>query len=238
MSPSGSVQQRSLALKVPGWALVGTAVVTGSLALLGTSVGAPVQDAIEQRAAVVIEADFAKPLDNWFGNGDWTRAWLHEPTAVRVGRLMLHRSSMRLRDYDLEFAGQIARQSLTWVFRASDLRNYYSAKLIAPAGPRKPMILERSVVINGEPASRVEIPIREGFDIEKPMRIGVQASGSDFRIFIDGRLVDFFRDDLLPQGGVGFAGEPDDRPRIYWMRVRHHDDMLGRVCAWLSPSVS
>jgi len=238
MSASDSIQARSFVARIPGWLLVTAAVVTGSLAMLGTPAGSSVQEAIEQRAAIVIEADFGKPLDGWFGNGDWTRAWLHEPTAVRVGRLMLQRSTMQLRDYDFEFAGQIARRSMTAVFRASDLRNYYSVRLRAPAGPGKPLVLERSVVIGGEAAGGVEIPIREGLDIEKPMRVEVQARGSDFRISIDGRLVDFFHDDLLPRGGVGFSGEPDDRPRIYWMRVRHHDDMLGRVCAWLSPSMS
>ncbi len=50
--------------------------------------------------------------------------------------------------------------------------------------------------------------------------------------------LDFFHDDLLPPGGVGLTGEPGDRPQVYWMRVRHHDDLLGRVCAWLSPGVS
>ncbi len=231
---SGATPGQPFHARVPNWVLATIAIVMALLGLLSSPAGATLQDAIEQRAAVTIEADFAKPLDGWYGDGNWTRGWMQERSAVRVGRLMLHRPSVRLANYDFEFAGQIARRSLGWVFRAADLRNYYAARLIAPDAPGSPLVLERSVVIGGEVLTRVHIPIRERLDLEKPLRIEVQVRGSDFRTSIEGRVVDFFRDDLLQSGGVGFMGEPEDRPRIYWMRVRHQDDALGRVCAWIS----
>jgi hypothetical protein len=191
---------------------------------------------VQQRAAVSIDADFSQPPEGWVGGRDRTRPWSREARSIRVAQLMLHRPSLRLTDYRFEFSAEIHGRSLGWVFRASDLRNYYLARLIAARpGASEPLILERSVVVSGDEAHRVQVPLRERFDVRRPVRIEVEVSGSDFKTSIDGRVVDFFHDDLLTSGGVGFTGEPDDRPRVFWMRVRHHDDLLGRVSAWLSP---
>ncbi len=224
----------------PRWLLVTVVAFVAGGFVITTPAMNPLQEMVEQRAAVAIQADFAQPSDGWFGARDWARAWSYERGSVRVGQLALYRPSLHLADYELEFLGEIHGRSLGWVFRAADLRNYYVARLIAarPPDASAPLILERSVVISNDEAHRVQIPVRERFDVRKPVRIAVRVSGSDFTISIDGKVVDFFHDDLLPSGGVGFMGEPGDRPRIYWMRVRHHDDLLGRVCAWLSPGVS
>ncbi len=225
---------------LPGWLLVSVVTFMAGMFVITSPAMTPLQEIVEQRAAVAIHADFAQPSDGWFGARDWARLWSRDGEAVRIGQLTLYRPSLRLTDYELEFLGEIRGRSLGWVFRAADLRNYYVARLIAarPPDASAPLILERSVVISGDEAHRVQVPVRERFDVRKPVRIAVQASGSDFTILIDGKVVDFFHDDLLPAGGVGFMGEPDDRPRIHWMRVRHHDDVLGKVCAWLSPGVS
>jgi hypothetical protein len=221
---------------LPKWLLVTVAVLFAGMGFAVSPAGHSVQDIVQQRAEISIDADFSRAPEDWFGGRGLARPWSRETRSIRVAQLMLHRPSMRLADYRLEFSAQIQGRSLGWVFRASDLRNYYLARLIA-AGPgaSERLILERSVVVSGQEAHRVQFPVKERIDISRPVRIEVEVSGRDFRTSIDGRVVDFFHDGLLPSGGVGFVGQPDDRPRVFWMRVRHHDDLLGKVSAWLSP---
>jgi hypothetical protein len=237
MSPAaGETRPLGAGAGIPSWLVATIAVLMAVMGLLISPLGESLLDMIQQRAAVSMDADFRSAPEGWVGGRDRTRPWTREQNSIRVAHLMLHRPSMRLTDYRFEFVGQIHGRGLGWVVRASDLRNYYVSRLIAARpGAAEPLILERSVVVSGEEAHRVQVPVRERFDVRKPMRIEVEVSGSDFRTSIDGRVVDFFHDDLLTSGGVGFTGEPEDRPRIFWMRVRHHDDLLGKVSAWLSP---
>jgi hypothetical protein len=216
------------------WIVTGVVALLCAVWLTMTPAGDGASRLVQARAAIVVEADFSQRPEGWFGPRDWSRAWDHERSAVRVGQLALYRPSVGLEDYDFEFLGQLDR-SMAWVFRASDLRNYYMARLISGEEPGE-LLLERSAVVAGDESHRVQVPVRDRFNVSRPIRITVEVKGSDFRTSIDGRVVDFFHDDLLPAGGVGFAGQPDDRPRIYWMRVRHHDDLLGKVCAWLAPA--
>ncbi len=218
------------------WLLTGVVSLVCAVALTMTPAGDEAFRLVQGRAAIVVDADFSQPSEGWFGARDWSRSWTRERNAMRVGQLALYRPSIGLEDYDFEFLGQLDR-SMAWVFRASDLRSYYMARLIAGEQSGE-LVLERSVVVAGEESHRVQVPVRERFDVARPVRITVEVRESDFRTSIDGHVVDFFHDDLLPAGGVGFAGEPGDRPRLYWMRVRHHDDLLGKFCAWLTPAAS
>jgi hypothetical protein len=48
-------------------------------------------------------------------------------------------------------------------------------------------------------------------------------------------LVDFWRDDKLKAGGFGFFSDTGERARVYWMKLSHQDDFIGRVCAYFGP---
>jgi hypothetical protein len=48
--------------------------------------------------------------------------------------------------------------------------------------------------------------------------------------------VDFWHDERLKVGGVGFFAENGDRARIYWMKLSQKDDFVGRVCAYFYPN--
>lgn len=218
------------------WLVIGAFFMLCAVGLTATPAGEEAFRIVQGRAAIIVDADFSQPVEGWFGARDWNRSWKRERNAMRVGQLALYRPSVGLADYDFEFLGQLDR-SMAWVFRASNLGSYYMARLIAGEQSGE-LVLERSAVVAGEESHRVQVPVRERFDVRRPVRITVEVRGSDFRTSIDGRVVDFFHDDLLPSGGVGFAGQPDDRPRIYWMRVRHQDDLLGKFCAWLTPAAS
>jgi hypothetical protein len=36
---------------------------------------------------------------------------------------------------------------------------------------------------------------------------------------VDGKNIDTWDDDRFPMGGIGFIGAPDDRARLYWVRL-------------------
>jgi len=38
-------------------------------------------------------------------------------------------------------------------------------------------------------------------------------------VSLEGHPVDTWTDDRLPVGGIGFIGAPDDRARLYWVKI-------------------
>ena len=51
------------------------------------------------------------------------------------------------------------------------------------------------------------------------MTVATRVSGDTFTVNVDGNSIDSWDDDRFPMGGVGFIGAPDDRARLYWVRV-------------------
>ena len=66
-------------------------------------------------------------------------------------------------------------------------------------------------------------------------RIQVDARGGDFTIMAQGQVVDFWSDNRLQHGGVGFFCNRGERARLRWVEVSHQYDALGRLCAYLAP---
>ena len=83
------------------------------------------------------------------------------------------------------------------------------------------------------PVSRARIPfsLRNG----KMYEIEVDAHGDGFTTRLEGRVVDFFQDNRLARGGVGFFSTGRDQARLRWISVTHQYDFLGRICALLAP---
>jgi len=59
---------------------------------------------------------------------------------------------------------------------------------------------------------------------------------TDFSTSIEGQLVDHWRDDRLEKGGVGFYAEAGERARLYWVKLSHQDDFVGRLCSYMYPN--
>ena len=57
----------------------------------------------------------------------------------------------------------------------------------------------------------------------------------DFTIVAQGQVVDFWSDNRIRKGGVGFFCGRGEKARVRWVEVSHQYDALGRLCAYLAP---
>jgi hypothetical protein len=58
--------------------------------------------------------------------------------------------------------------------------------------------------------------------------------GDHFRASVNGHVVDSWSDNRLRAGGVGFVSSQGEAARVRWIRVSDRDDVIGRVCSYLS----
>ncbi len=195
------------------------------------------QENVSSRAAVSLADDFRGGLSEWTGGKEWSKSWYYDAAGfIRPGSLALYKPSMQLADYEFEFAAVIESGGMNWVFRASDLENYYGARLsIIEPGPMPKGAIDWYAVVDGKRsrANRTVLP----FDLrnEKMYRFRVTVRGTSFTTFLDDRVIDFFEDDRLSRGGVGFFQSRGDKVRLRWISVIHQYDVLGRLCALISP---
>ncbi len=195
---------------------------------------------VAHRAGVLWTEDFRSGFENWQSRGDISRSWRFDETGfVLPTELAVYRPSADMTDYTMEFLGEADRRALSWAFRVRDLKNYYAAKLIVTRpGPLPLISLRRYMVINGrETAARetvLPITVRGG----SMCQVHMEVKGSDFAVHVQDRLVGFWSDSRIPAGGVGFFSNKGEISRIRWLHVAHQYDVLGRICAYLSPSVN
>ena len=181
---------------------------------------------------VRLEHNFSRGLDGWYGGREWARTWVREPNSgfVRVGELALYRPAQPFTDYSFEFLGQIDGKSMSWVYRAADLQNYYvTTLLVERPGPVPAMVLEHYKVIGGQQSKHERVPVRMVLHNGRPYRIQQDVVGNGFTTYIEGEMVDFWTDDRLPSGTVGFLGEKGSAPHLYWMKVTYQDDFWGKL---------
>jgi hypothetical protein len=223
---------RGVMIFIPG-------IVLLSSMLSGCSAsGGSLRSGIQSRASIRVEHNFSTGLDGWYGGRDWAKSWIREPGSgfIRAGQLALYRPSQQLTNYRLEFLGQID-QSVGWAYRAADLQNYYATKLVVvKPGPSPSIALVRYQVVGGQETQRVQVPIRMLLHNGRPYRIQQDVDGQGFTTSIEDEVVDFWTDDRLRTGGVGFFGGSNDTPHLYWMNVTHHDDFWGKLCATIAPN--
>lgn len=238
------------------------AVVTGSIPNLAVQKGpiqqlAPqslnhVQDQIQQvvagqwktlnqtisdRAAVIYADDFRSGLDAWQSHSNLTKTWSYDATGfVRPGPLAVFKPTVDLSDYRFEFLGEIDQKGMGWAFRAQDLNNYYAMKfVVVKPGPLPVVHIVRYAVIDGKEGPHVDKPLEMTVRKDMLYHIEVLARGGDFTIMAQGQEIDFWSDNRLRHGGVGFFCNHGERARLRWVEVSHQYDALGRLCAYLAP---
>ncbi len=196
-----------------------------------------VNQTISDRAAVAFADDFRAGLDAWESRSNLTRSWSYDAAGfVRPGPLAIFKPTVDLSDYRFEFLGEIDQKAMGWAFRAEDLNNYYAMKfVVVKPGPLPLVHIVRYAVINGKEGPRVDKPLPMTVRTDMLYRIQVNARGGDFTILAQGQVVDFWSDNRLQHGGVGFFCNRGERARLRWVEVSHQYDALGRLCAYLAP---
>jgi hypothetical protein len=195
-----------------------------------------VRSYLHERSALLLEDDFLSGLSGWAGGPDWAAGWAYGAAGfVQPRKLALLRASLPLADYRVEFLGQIQQKSLSWVFRARDLNNYYAMKItIARPGPIPLGAIIRYTVVDGVAVDRVQLPLPLGIRNDTLYRVETSAQQDRFVTSIDGQVVDTFFDRHHPSGGVGLFSGSDEASRVLWVRVVERDDFLGRLCAYFA----
>jgi hypothetical protein len=196
-----------------------------------------VQDKISKRAALELADDFRSGLDAWNSRSNLTTSWSYDAAGfVRPGPLAVFKPSANLSDYRFEFLGEIDQKAMGCAFRAANLDNFYALKfVVVRPGPVPQVQIVRYAVINGKEGPRVVKPLPISARNDTLYRVQVDVRGNDFTITTQGQIVDFWSDNRLPRGGVGFFCGRGEKARLRWVEVSHQHDALGRLCAYLSP---
>jgi hypothetical protein len=192
---------------------------------------------ILNRAAVAYTDDFRSGLDAWESRSNLTTSWSYDATGfVQPGPLAVFKPSVDMSDYRFEFLGEIDQKGMGCAFRAKDLNNYYALKFtIVKPGPLPMVRMVRYAVINGKEGPHIEKPLPLTVRKDMLYRVMLNVQGSDFTIIAQGQVVDFWSDDRLKRGGVGFFCGRGEKARLRWVEVSHQYDTLGRLCAYLAP---
>lgn len=201
------------------------------------SITGSLKQVLVNRAAVNLLDDFRGGLGAWQGGEGWAKSWRYgQATFLEPGSLALYKPSLTLRDYSLEFLGQIQSHSLNWVFRAKDLKNYYAIRLVVKGnGPMPNAQVIQYAVIDGKEERPKVMPTPYPVRPDTMYLVRVDVQGSDFNIYLQGQPLYSFSDDRLPEGGVGFFGPKGDKSYLRWVQVKHQYDYIGRLCALLAP---
>ena len=203
--------------------------------------GASIRQVIATRATRSMADDFRSGLNQWKGlRESLPKGWSYNPDGyMHPGQLAIYRPSVPLSDYRLEFMAQVESKSVDWVVRARDANNYYALKFtVVEPGPRPMVAMVRYPVIEGSRGTRVQTPLRMMIHANTPYRVTVDVKGSHYRAYIEGQEADYWTEDGLKTGGVGFFSEAGERARVYWVKLESHDDLLGRICALLAGKTS
>ena len=166
---------------------------------------------------VALEEHFDGGLHNWVGG---TGNWKVDVAGVRPGDLAFYSPSMELSDYLLEFLTRIETRGMTWVFRGANDKDYYKATLAMAQGGG--FEFRRSAMIGGleEGATVQNVPPPSPAPTGKTaVTVRTRVAGNEFSVSIDGQVIDTWTDARLTSGGIGFVGAPEERARLYWVKV-------------------
>ena len=209
----------------------------GLLARAGDGIAGLVRDS----APVTLHHDFGSGLANWTtaslktGNKvDDPHDW-KIPTVVPSGSLRIWSRSTSLRNYQMEFQGELEKRSLSWAFRASDPANYYAAKLvITRPGPLPNAGLIHYVMLNGKEIDRVQLPLPLTLARGENYRVRVSVQDDHFVTFLNGQAISAWTDKRLTRGGVGFFSDNDDQQKVAWVNLSERDSFVGRMLSHFS----
>jgi hypothetical protein len=193
-----------------------TLIRPSRVTIQGVATGAPVIQP-KPRPAVeltTLEDHFAKGWGDWMGQTD---DWKVDIAGVRTGSLLLYGPSMELTDYQLEFLARIEKHSVSWVFRASGFERYYLASIAA--SPDGTCQFTQRTVVDGIQGPITTAPVRRAKSASHAFTVRTSVNGGEFAVYVDGVSVAQWTDNRLAAGGIGFLGTPENRARLYWVKI-------------------
>ncbi len=208
-----------------------------SQSILGTQFSS-LQKVIMERAAIHLVDDFRSGLSAWEGKPGWAKSWRYgQATFLEPGQLAVYKPTIPMKDYTLEFLGQIERQGLSWVVRADEkLKSYHVLRLvITRPGPLPEAAIARYTVSDGKEGPVTTLPLPFPIKLSTMYRVRVEVRGKEITTYLQGQVVDSFTDTHLRGGGVGFFAARGEKAFLRWVEVTHQYDYLGRFCALLAP---
>lgn len=157
------------------------------------------------------------PAGPVIGGGGWNTNFGSEAAINGGKQISIYRPSAAMTDYRFEFRGLIERKAMGWIFRASDPKNYYVAKLEIVKGGLNPVVaLMKYAMINGKEGTHTQVmlpdSIRSRPDTVYNVRMDVK--GSTFTTYVQDQRIDVWSDDQVRIGGVGFYTDKGERAQI------------------------
>lgn len=197
----------------------------------GTWINSQLGWALPGKPSIQLREDFRAGLNDWVsGVTGQFNDWGMDAGVVRPGRLRLWKPSLDLTDYQFAFQGQIERKAMGWAFRAKDVRNYYATKITvsAPHGGVRADI-ERYVVLNGREGERVRLPIPLHIQTDTIYSVRVKVKGDRYSTYVNGQVVDVWRDSRLRSGGVGFFADKGETAALRWVSLSDRESFWSRL---------
>jgi hypothetical protein len=203
--------------RVPYQNVLAAAIVTADEPAPAQPMTPPPPAPILVRAPEVVrfEEHFDAGWDNWVGG---VSDWKVDVAGVRTGSLALYLPTLEMSDYDLEFLARIDTRSVSWVVRAESRDTYLKCTITAKEGGQ--LEFSRALVKNSEAETPSVASQRVAGKPRTAMTVKMSVAGPAYSVSIDGKTIESWVDDRLATGGVGFSGTPDDRARLYWIRVQ------------------
>ncbi len=184
---------------------------------------------------VRLRADLGSDIRDWVGNGGKAiRGVGFSPGSIR-----LWNPTLKSKDYEWSFQAAIEKKGMGWAFRASDAQHYYASRILLT----KPGVLSGASIVryglDGQKTfSRTELPLPIPLHRDRRYDITVQVRGDQFRTWIDGRLVDEWRDQQYRNGGVGLFADQDEIAHVTRSDFNEIKGILSRwmtACLFLPP---
>ena len=142
--------------------------------------------------------------------------WVRERAMFTVGsreqrQLILYRGGQQATDFHAEFDWKPDPKGAGLVYRCSDRGNYQAVKVgIATWRPSLTLFEEHFTVVGGVETTHARklIPWTTS---STPIHIALDGAGFEFLLFVDGKRFDYWTDNRLKKGDVGFYEDRDDQ---------------------------
>jgi hypothetical protein len=219
----------------PGTAFPPVSLNPGVKKGLFQRVGDSISEVVSSRAPVTLHQDFSGGWTGWtasaFRTVDDSRRD-SRPSSASAPVLRLWSRSTMLQNYQMEFGGQIEKKSLSWAFRATDVKNYYATKILitkqANSGLPNAGLL-RYIVLNGRESDRVQLPLPLTLERGGTYKVRLSVRDDHFITYLNGQVISSWSDKRLSRGGVGFFDDAEDPQKVDWINLSERDSLLGRV---------